>query len=926
MNDSNRSELNSLRAELNRVELDLRFLRIKAEQLESRISEQENLATQSTVLEPLIYKAVTPPPVPKPIEPPSLPKPVQAPPPIIPDPVFQAKVEPPKPSKPQKRESLEMRLGTYWFVRIGIVMVLTALVFLGNYAYQHYIGLLGPIGKVILMYLTSAGLLAAGAILPRKEEKFRNYGQVLFAGGLAAVYFTTYAAHHFPNLRVIQSAVLDGILLLGWITYIVWLADRKKSEVLAVFAIGLAYYTALITNVGNFTLISNLLLAAAAVFFLVRNRWIALTFLSIAASYGSYFYWRYYAGSTGIEEFAGRLSIAGYWTIFTAAVFLSRHAEFQGPRRAGFLSFNNAAAFALLTASFYHQQTGRFWQLSLAAGAILLALSYLALRFIPKDELPRRAYLAQGLLLVTLGIITKLSGPTLALTLGVESALLLIFSTHWKSRFVRSASIIVATLSGGWLVGTLKAGDPGAWAQGAGVFALLLFNAFWSSKHEPASEPPGSVRPQTTYFTALSLLTWCAATFMLGQPTQIGPILALTALVLTAMHYLLRVGEVTLLAQAMLGVAQGQMLMLLSDKQLGPTWSPTILVVISLGMALWWKRQKTLTMDAAPRQLLEVAFAFAAALITQLYLPQAIHGESVITVSWTLTVAWTALGIFTRSWPIAAGGQLFLIVAWFTRTTAMFGGDRDVSHHSLEILGSLLALAAFANYFRKTRPQIVALQVVTHAYQWAAALLTFAWVTVHIGEPFRFVALVALFAVSLVVALFGFRYAFGPGVFLASAGLLAWMSWDRSEAIEFQNLLAIAIIGAGQFLARKKSDKLQIPESAHHLWIAIVSMAFWLFTSWSVIVRSAGAHFYLTGSWAILAFVLFAIGFVLRERTYRWAALTVLGCALSRVVLLDVWKLQVIYRIFSFFALGIVLLALGYIYTRQAINSNTRSE
>ena len=30
----------------------------------------------------------------------------------------------------------------------------------------------------------------------------------------------------------------------------VWVADRKKSEVLALFAIGLAYYTSIITRVG----------------------------------------------------------------------------------------------------------------------------------------------------------------------------------------------------------------------------------------------------------------------------------------------------------------------------------------------------------------------------------------------------------------------------------------------------------------------------------------------------------------------------------------------------------------------------------------------------------------------------------------------------------------------------------------------------
>src|SRR3954463_4713238 len=60
--DSNRSQLTSLKAELERVELDLRFLRVKAEQLESRITEQENVASQSAVIEPLVAKTATPPP------------------------------------------------------------------------------------------------------------------------------------------------------------------------------------------------------------------------------------------------------------------------------------------------------------------------------------------------------------------------------------------------------------------------------------------------------------------------------------------------------------------------------------------------------------------------------------------------------------------------------------------------------------------------------------------------------------------------------------------------------------------------------------------------------------------------------------------------------------------------------------------------
>jgi uncharacterized membrane protein len=44
--------------------------------------------------------------------------------------------------------------------------------------------------------------------------------------------------------------------------------------------------------------------------------------------------------------------------------------------------------------------------------------------------------------------------------------------------------------------------------------------------------------------------------------------------------------------------------------------------------------------------------------------------------------------------------------------------------------------------------------------------------------------------------------------------------------------------------------------------------------------------------------------------------LGILACALGRVVVFDVWKLETIYRILSFMALGIVLLVLGFIYSK----------
>jgi uncharacterized membrane protein len=49
---------------------------------------------------------------------------------------------------------------------------------------------------------------------------------------------------------------------------------------------------------------------------------------------------------------------------------------------------------------------------------------------------------------------------------------------------------------------------------------------------------------------------------------------------------------------------------------------------------------------------------------------------------------------------------------------------------------------------------------------------------------------------------------------------------------------------------------------------------------------------------------------------YRWLGLAVLAGAIGRVVLLDVWQLALVYRVLAFMALGVVLIVLGYIYTR----------
>ncbi|HWI56275.1 MAG TPA: DUF2339 domain-containing protein, partial [Bacillota bacterium] len=480
MSDQERLELEQLKEQQARLEQDLRQLSTRLNRLELRLKHPEPqtlriaLRTATPNLGPI--------PVPQPqTSAPSaqtsptfaVPPPIRAVPPVIPTPAVPvaepvqnqespaspvsplsirprpdtgsatvlrspalAESDGPQAAQPAEERSLEMRVGTYWLVRIGIVMLLTSLVFFGNYAYQNFIGKLGPAGKISLLYLASAILLGAGAWWQRKAAKpaLKSYAQVLFSGGLAAVYFTTFAAHHLEHLRVIQSAVLDGGLLLAWAGFMVWIADRKKSELLALFAVGLAYYTSIITRVGSFTLYSNVVLTAAAVFFLVRNRWAALSFGSLVATYAAYGFWRFFDGSSwhwaSPEQglWAGTYFLMCYWLLFTAAVFLSRHEKLAGENRAAFLTLNNGAFFGMFLLTMLQVRQEGFWKFALLYGSVLLVLAELARRLLAAEPMAKNSYLTQGLLLVTAGIIShpRLAGLQLALVLAMESVLLLL--------------------------------------------------------------------------------------------------------------------------------------------------------------------------------------------------------------------------------------------------------------------------------------------------------------------------------------------------------------------------------------------------------------------------------------------------------------------------------------------------------------------
>jgi len=395
---------------------------------------------------------------------------------------------PPVPAIFQAPEaSFEMRVGTVWLARIGIVIVLTGLVFLANYAWKSLVENFGAIAKLGLLYLAGGALCAVGLMVEQGRESLRSYARVLIAGGMAAIYYTTYAAYYIPSMKVIGSPILAGILLVALAVAIGWMAERRNSQATAGLAIVLAFYASAVNPIAYFTLSSNAILGIATVVLMARKRWMTVPFLALAATYWSYLYWRlaenwrfWEVHVSGDNDLAVRVCfLSVYWIVFTAGAFLAAGPKVSAAARVVFPALNDAAFFCLVALAISSAHHDSLWIVSLVFGLVQLALSLAASKIHGSGA--ASAWLAKALFFLTLAILIHFTGNSLGVILAVECSLLVFAARQFPSRILAAAGPlagILAMLAG---MASLGAGTAGA----AGLVATLLAANAWLCGRRP---------------------------------------------------------------------------------------------------------------------------------------------------------------------------------------------------------------------------------------------------------------------------------------------------------------------------------------------------------------------------------------------------------------------------------------------------------
>jgi len=295
---------------------------------------------------PLEPKLVPPAP-PRVIAPPAIPPPPPHAPAVLPagarvstPPSFSPlRASAPRPTMKDRMKAisaLEDALGTNWFAKLGGIMVVIGVTTLALIKLQSF----GAAGKAIVAFLV-AFLFLAGGIFLEKRERYQLIGRVGIGCGWALFFGSTYGIHNFPAMRILDSLVVDCVLMLVVALAMAAHTLRYKSQLVTGLSFLLGYTTIALSfsevtrsSAGAsestvYGLLAGVFLAIGLVTIVLKMGWFELEVFGILSSYLNHLYWLYkILGPNGAhgrlfpEYHASVAILFFYWLIFRLSYIL----------------------------------------------------------------------------------------------------------------------------------------------------------------------------------------------------------------------------------------------------------------------------------------------------------------------------------------------------------------------------------------------------------------------------------------------------------------------------------------------------------------------------------------------------------------------------------------------------------------------------
>ncbi len=406
-----------------------------------------------------------------------------------------APVVPPVPKPPAAKPRPErsgLELGTTWFARLGIGLLVVGFVLFANYLFKSF----GPGEKAAFVYVVA---LVVGGLGLWLRRKYQDYGELLVGGAWAIAFFMTYALHAVDATRLVDSPYAAALLLLA-----VAVAALATSYALGMarfqnVALAATFFSVLISQSDAPWLALPLLVATAvSVGFTVLRPSVATAAITLVGVYVNLGAWlgSMAAGTPAYPYVVLLLLLAvfffGMWTLIRWAA--ARQPLLATPQTGDMLAtLNVTGAYAMLLLATAASNVSFSGVGVLVAhgvcAALLLCLGCLGLAGARGSRTGVAIDLGAALAVATLGALFHFRGVDLLAVLGGLGALLFAVGYLLKVRPALQAGVAYAAVSG-IIVARLysHAGLDSwalwAWALAAGSSLLVLGGTWLAARTE----------------------------------------------------------------------------------------------------------------------------------------------------------------------------------------------------------------------------------------------------------------------------------------------------------------------------------------------------------------------------------------------------------------------------------------------------------
>jgi hypothetical protein len=841
----------------------------------------------------------------KPIEPVVAPPPVAIP---IPPATVSPKpyVPPPPPPRSTPRKSmgdrarsalaLEEILGTNWLNKIGVIFVVLGVAFFGNLAF----GTFSPAGKVGFVLGLAATLLGGGIYLERKE-RYKVLGRTGIGGGWALLFFTSYALNHVAAMRVMNSDVLDSILMLVVAAAMVGHTLRYRSQLVTGLSFLLAYSTIALSHDTVYSLAAGAILAAAIISIIIKLGWFELEVFAILSSYGNHFYWLYrLLGDRGAQghpfpEFMASTSLLlFYWAAFRFSYVVRKiqsRAQENISTVAGILNI----VFLLFVMKFQSARPELAFYALLALGAIEFTIGQL-----PITKRRRAAFVLLTLIgtaLMLAAVPFRYSGENISILWLIGAEVLLFAGILTGERLFRRLGLITGLL----VLGDVLLVEVPRMISGRGVelaaplipYGVLLFvmavvfyanNTLLRLRWPQFFTDPldDNLLTATSYPGAITLCFACWAAFT-GDWLAVAFATAMLAVAVIGFWIKSKHLQVQFFGLGMLAARRS---LTFNAHWESPAHSLNRMISLAAVSALFYATAKLAQHSEQPEQRL-VRGIFA------------VFGTSLAAVLLFVEVpaAWQPIAFAAFAWVLIEAAQVtrYLALRWHTHiiAAAAYGlaATYDVAatpwwrvlHTGIwKLLPVVAVLYLLAN--RAGRAHQDVREWVRELYTWAGTTLA-VWLIFESLENHYVAAAWVLFAVALTAVSRGIRWAslarqaFVLGALSAIQAAVVNLFESAPGAHNSVRLSVTLIVIVSLYVM---SEALRLPESwrqkqfeALHSWLATSLAALLMWYELSPASIAVG--------WAVLGVALYEYGAFRKSAQFRWQAYLVLCGSFVRI-------------------------------------------